>query len=355
MNTKESILPSSVMSLGRRELIDHMARAGMGMVSLAMLCEGFAGKSARAATPDLVTHQLGWVKGVQFGGDFMAQEQGYFAAENLRVEYTAGGISTDYRTLVSAGRTMVSESNVAGMMYGAIEQQPIVAFAAVMQKDPGCFMSNPKKPVASLSDMVGRTIGVPNNIRNQITVLLKRAKIDPATVRFVPIGSDPSMLVVGQVDAYWGWATNSVPALRRVGFDPYILSMADIGIPGYAELLIARRDTLAAQHDLFVRYTRALVKGWQWMVDHTEDCARIVTEKYAAPGTNLADQIAEARMMIDYITAGDAKTEGLLWIKPEPFEQGVKLAQEMGMLTDGRTIDVSQIMTQSVIRSALGK
>ncbi len=330
------------VKLNRRFLLGGMAAA-----------VSFAPRRALAA--DLLTHQLGWVKGVQFGGDFMALDQGYFAAENLNVQYTAGGISTDYRSLVSAGRTQVSESNVAGMMYGAAQGQPVVAFAAVMQNDPGCFMSLPQKPVTSLADMVGKTIGVPNSIRNQITILLKRANIDPASIRFVPIGADPSQLVVGQIDAYWGWSTNTVPALRRQGIEAHVLTMSDIGIPGYAELLIARRDTIEQHHDLLVRYTRALVKGWQYMVDHPEDCARIVVSKYAAPGTNLNDQLSEAKMMIPYITAGDAKTEGLLWIKPDVFESGAKLAQEMGVFKNGVSFDVNQIMTQTIIKAALGK
>ncbi len=345
----------------RRSRRDALRRIGFWSLSAAtatgvatLSARGFAryGGTDGPAGFTPVTHQLGWLKGVQFGGDFMAQDLGAFAAAKLSVHYTAGGPGTDYRTIVSSGRALVSESNTTGMLDGYLHGQPLVAFAAVMQRDPAAFMSSAARPIRSLKDMVGRTVGLPDNIRSQIAALMRRARIDPDSVRFVPVGSDPGQLITGQVDAYFSWATTAVPPLRRAGFDPFVLHMSEIGAPGYGGLLFTRRDHLEREHDVFVRYVRALKTGWQWMVDHPDDAADIVVRKYAAIGSSLDEQKAEARLMRDYIIHGDALTKGLLWIDPAVFEASVQLAREAGKIAADAGIDVSAYVTQSVVEAA---
>jgi NitT/TauT family transport system substrate-binding protein len=347
--------------IGRREALRRIGLGGLTTITAlgggALLVDGFQryGGSGAVSGGHLITHQLGWIKGVQFGGDFMALDRGYFADEGLDVRYTAGGPGTDYRTLVASGRTLVSESNPPGMIDGYLHGQPITAFAAIMQRDPAAFISAADRPITSLQDMVGKTIGLPNSMRAQVTTLLKRAGIDPQSVLFVPIGTDPSALVAKQVDAYYNWATTAVPALRSIGFDPFVLHLSDVGFPGYGGVLIARRDTLAEEHDLFVRYTRALIKGWRWMIDNPEETARIMVRKYAPPGADLKQQIVEAKMMKDYIDFGDALTKGLLWIDPAVFATNVRLAEEAGVIAAGTEIDLTKLVTQSVLTDAMAR
>jgi len=344
--------------IGRRDALRRIGLAGLTTVSAlgggALMIDGFAryGGGNAVHGGSLITHQLGWLKSVQFGGDFMALDRGYFADEGLDVRYTAGGPGTDYRTLVASGRTLVSESNPPGMIDGYLHGQPLVAFAAIMQRDPAAFMSAADRPVASLQDMAGKTIGLPNSMRSQVTVLLRRAGVDPQSVRFVPIGTDPSALVARQIDAYYSWATTAVPALRSIGFEPHVLHLSDLGFPGYGGVLIARRDTLAQEHDLFVRYTRALIRGWRWMIDNPAETAAIMVQKYAAPGADLAQQVAEANLMKGYIDYGDALTRGLLWIDPAIFAANVRLAQEAGLIGPGIEIDLTKLVTQSVVTAA---
>jgi NitT/TauT family transport system substrate-binding protein len=351
---------SSPFQPGRRDAMRRLALGGLGLgcaagVSTLWIRAGAQGAFAsREAAGGFATvdHQLGWTKGVQFGGDFMAQEQGYFDRERLKVYYTAGGPGTDYRTIVSSGRALASESNPPGMIEAAMHGQPLIAFAAIMQRDPGAIISAADRPIRSLADMAGKTIGLPNNIRGQISALMRRARIDADKVRFVPVGSDASMLAAGAIDGYFNWATTAVPALTLAGFRTHVLHMSDLGAPGYGGLLIARKDRLEAEFDVFVRYTRALIDGWGWMVAHPRETARLIVDKYADPGRDIAEQTLQAETMRGYIDAGDARTEGLLWLEPDIFEANIRLARDAGTLPAGVRIDPSQLMTQAVIRAA---
>jgi len=355
--------PASALAstLGRRDALRRLGLIGLGGAAAA----GYGALAAdalrrgdlfpRAHTgPAPITHQLGWLKGVQFGGLFMAREKGYLKEAGVAADFTAGGPNTDYRSLVCSGRMLVSESSPLGMIQGAVQGQPIVAFAAVMQKDPSAFMSPPDRPVATLRDMLGKTIGVPPSVRKLITVMLKRAHIDPSAINFVPSGTDPGMLVSRQIDAYYSYATTAVPSLRALGMEPHVLFMSDLGSPSYAQVYFVRRDTLERQHERLVRYARALVKGWRYFIDNPDESAELIVRKWAPRGSSLSDQVAQAHMMRSFILAGDAQTHGLLWIDPDVFKRALVFAKEGGVTPPSVDIDIGALCTQSVIKEALG-
>lgn len=323
--------------------------AGLGSLWMRALTEPGAHK-ATGLTP--FTHQLGWLKGVQFGGALMADAQGYFTREGLDVTLTAGGASTDYRTLVASGSMMVSEANIIAMINARLQRQPLAAFAAVFQRDASCIASLASRPITGLADLPGKTVGVPNVVRGQIAALMRRQGLDPDSVRFVPGGNDASLLIAGEVDGFYEWTTRFRPALDAIGIEGHYLHLADIGAPGYSELLFARRDALERDFDLFVRYTRALISGWQWMTEHPEQTARIVCDRYAPPGTDLVRQTAEARLMRDYILAGDARSHGLLWVSEEPFERAIRLAYDAGDIPRGIAMRAEDLVDTGVIKAA---
>jgi len=345
---------------GRRDALRHIALGGAG-AACAVGLGGLWIRAARqgafsddAARPGftLIRHQLGWSKGVQFGGEYVALAHGLFEKERLDVRFTSGGPGTSFRTLVASGRALVSESTALGMIEGHIQGQPLVAFGAIMQRDPGCLISAAGNPITSLRDLAGRTIGAPNNIRGQIVALMRQAGLNPDNVRFVPVGTDQSMLIAGQIDATYAWATTSLPSLALAGFRAHVLHMTDIGVPGYGGVLIARRDRVERDFDDFVRYTRALIGGWRYMVAQPVRTAEAIVRNWAPPGASMAEQVLQAKMMVPYIAPDGGGDHRLLWIEPAIFEANVRLMRDAGAIPPHARIDVSKIVTQDVIRAA---
>jgi NitT/TauT family transport system substrate-binding protein len=312
---------------------------------------GARGSSAHAA-PAMV-HQLGWIKSIQFGGHFAALEQGYFAAEGVGAEFLAGGPGVEPRTIVASGRATTSDLNATGIVLGRAQNMPLKAFAAVMQRDPGAILSLKAQPITAIKDMVGKTIAVPNSIRPTLSVLFKRAGIAADQVTLVPVGTDPGMLAAKQVDGYYGWATNQGVMLTTRGVDIHVAYMNDLGVPGYANVLFATEETLDKRFDDLVRWLRADVRGWRWHMDHPDETARLMVEKYGPPGMDLAAQTAESRLMKDFVTTGEAAKHGLLWIEPDVFEAAIGFAKESGGLPADSPLKGTDVVTQAVIKAAL--
>lgn len=306
-------------------------------------------KMAFAAEP--VVHQLGWIKSIQFGGHFAAIEQGYFAEEGIDASFEAGGPGLDTTAAVATGQALTSDSDVDGVIRSRISGIPVKAFAAIMQKAPGAIMSLAENPIASLADFAGRTIAMPNGTRPQVDALLTAAGIDPAEVNYVPVGTDPGILAAGQVDGYYGWATNQGVMLKTRGVDIHIAYMNDLGVPGYAGVLFATDETLEAKSELLVRWLKAEIKGWQWHLDNPEEMAVLMVEKYGQRGLDLEAQKAESLLMADFVPVGDAAEHGLLWVDPAVFEKGMEFSVASGQMEAGQ-VSVAEVVTQDLIAAA---
>jgi NitT/TauT family transport system substrate-binding protein len=308
----------------------------------------------RAQSLDRVVHQLGWIKSIQFGGHFAAIHHGYFEEEGIEAEFLSGGpnsIGTD--VAIATGQADTSDTDVPGTIRSRAGGMPIKAFAAIMQRAPGAIMSLSENPLTSVSDFVDKTIALPSGLQPQITSLMVAEGLDPASVTFVPVGTDPGMLAAGQVDGYYGWATNQGVMLMTRGVDINIAYMNDLGIPGYAGVITATDETIAERGDVLTRWLRAEIRGWEWHLANPEEMAELMVSTYGQRGLDLEAQTVESRLMADFVPIGDAAENGLLWVEPSVFEEGIAFEVATGGLEEG-AVTVDDVVTQELIAAAHG-
>lgn len=304
--------------------------------------------TAVPAAMTAVGFQLGWTKLVQFGGHLMAQDLGYFEEEGIDASFVSGGPGIDPVADVASGKVMLGDTDGSGIVIAREAGIPVKAFAAIFQKSPFSLMSMSDAPITTLADMPGRTIGIPDGYRPQLTAMLEREGIDPGSVTFAPVGFDPAVLSSGQVDGYMGYATSQGVALQEQGFDIDIVYNADLGDQGYGNAFFATEETLANEVELLTRWLRADLRGWQYAVDEPEAMAERITELYGnETGAELGPETGSALAQIELITGNP---NGLLWIDEDVFAATASLSFESG--TVGSEIPASDLMTQEILLAA---
>jgi ABC-type nitrate/sulfonate/bicarbonate transport system substrate-binding protein len=340
--------------MGRRRFL---ARSGGLMLGAAVLPAFLAAcgdddtpAAAGAAADGSLTplaFQLGWLKGVQFGGHFAGIEQGYFAAEGVEPDFRSGGPNIDQISVVTSGQALIGDAGSDELVVARAAGLPVVAIAAGFQRSPFALMSLADAPIESLADMIGKTIAVSDGSRPQVEGLMEKEGLDPTEVDFVPKNPDPSVLPDGAVDGYFGFSTNEGTTLKEAGIDIVTTFASDLGALTYANVLFTTDEALAENRDLLLRFLRADVQGWQWAIDNPQELAEVVIEKYAAEGLELGPQAAEAAAQVELIDTGDAAENGLFWIDAPTFELNIADALAAGLIEE--EIDAADVFTQELI------
>ncbi|HXC76766.1 MAG TPA: ABC transporter substrate-binding protein [Candidatus Acidoferrum sp.] len=326
-------------------------------VSLLSACSSSSKPATAAASSpklDTVVYQLGWKKLAQFGGHFAALKEGYFAQQGIDAKFLSGGPNIDPITMVANGQADIGDANGSDILLANSKGIPISTFATIYQQTPNALMSLESNPVTKLTDMVGKTIGLPAAEDPLLKAMLTQAGVDPSKVKMVPVGTDPSVLTSKQVDGYVGYGTEQGLSLQQSGAKVNIKYFSEIGDPDYGNALFAKSDAITAKADLLTRWLKADLAGWKYFTEHPEEIAQYTWDQYHnETGAVLADEKVSAKAAVPLITSGDAATHGLMWISQSAFQTVDELYKTAGMIT--KPVDFSKLVNQSILIAAGAK
>ena len=324
-------------SITRRHALTIVAGAALAAPAL---------RTARAATP--VGFQLSWIKSIQYGGYFAGVDDGAYDREGIAATFNSGGPNMDPVANVAAGQSQLGDRPIGPLIIARDKGIPIKIIATVFQRSPLAVLSLASTPIKTVKAMEGKTIAVATSNRPLVQNLLRDAGVDPRSVTIVPSSPDPSGLVSGQIDGYVGYSTNQGVMLQTRGVEIFALNAHELGIPETAGTLYGREDFLVANRDVVVRFLRASISGWQWALAHKDETAKLMVEKYGAPGLDLKAQRTELEASEPFIQ-GNAK--GLLSIDPALYERIIGLYRRVEMIKSPMT--AAELCDTSYIDAAL--
>ena len=100
---------------------------------------------ARAQTLDKVSFGTNWVAEAEHGGFFQAVADGTYKKYGLDVTIVPGGPNTNNRMLLTAGKIdFFMSANTLQSFDAVANNVPVVAVAAIFQKDPQVFLTHPE-------------------------------------------------------------------------------------------------------------------------------------------------------------------------------------------------------------------
>ena len=322
-------------------------------LSLFALAATAAGAEASSGRPlEDITIQLGWLANVEYMGEFIAADAGYFEQEGLHCTLVPGGPSASVPPLVDSGKVLIGFESTDGIARARLHGAKLKVVAATLQRNPTSIMSLASGPIREPRDLIGRRIGVPQANRITFKGFLKANAIDIGQMTIVPVQNDPSPLVNGEVDGIVSFLTSQPIQLRLRGVDTVSLVMSDFHYSIWADVVVVSESTLAdaQKRGQVVRAIRAMIRGWQDAVDDPARGARLAVDTYGKYlNLDAKAQGLSAVALAPLVSTPETRRNGLLSMSPEGMEANVAAIRSIGVETS-----VGDLFDPSLVAEALG-
>jgi len=256
---------------------------------------------------DAVPFLLDWTPNHSQAYLFVAQTQGFFAAQGLEVTLDVPKHPADPIDLVAAGKYPLAISYSTDVVLARDQGQPVVCIASVVQHPLDAVMTLKTSGIDALEKLAGKRVGH-NGTASALAYLrtiFKRYNVAPNSVALVDVGYDlVDALGKGRVDALIGgyWVYEKV-ILERQGHAVHAWHLEDIGIPDHPELvIITSEQTIREKPELLRRFLAAATKGADWTLHNPGGAIDILVGKH--PTLERSLQLESLHLETPLLTAG---------------------------------------------------
>lgn len=282
---------------------------------------------------DDVTYQLSWTHSVQFGGTYLAQQQGFFEKLGLAVTLAAGGPNVAGDTNTVSGQSLMNISGGDGVARSNAEGADLVIVGAQYQRAANTILSLGESALEVPEDLAGKQIGVAGGNVPALDAFLAINGIAKDSVEYVPSQYDPATLTAGQVDGLFCFYNDLPVALRVQGVDAHSMLLADFGYNPMSQVYTVRRDSLEdeTRRAQILDLIRGDAQGWELYREDPESAADLVVEQYPDAGLDLETQREQARVQLDIMYSDATDENGFGWFTDEQVQESLELFGLLGI------------------------
>ena len=299
--------------------------------------------SATSGGGDLVPAnlQLSWLHSVQFGGSYVAEEAGYYAANGLEITLTPGGPNAPVDPPVVQGTALagISAADYAGKSVASGAPFKIVGVA--MQKNPFVIASLSDAPITEPGQMVGKKLGMATINQPILDALATFNGFDASDVEVVPYQYDPAPLVNGEVDCIMCWLTDLPIAMTMAGVENTTMLLADFGYKVHSQTYIATIESIETKRDQILGLLRAEIKGWQDFKADPDAAAELTVARFPDLGLDLEAQKLQASKQLELMFSPLTDEKGFLYFDEASVEENVATLGELGVTVSPDVWDTS--------------
>jgi NitT/TauT family transport system substrate-binding protein len=314
-----------------------------------------AGTQAAPAQPDKTSIQLSWIHTIEYAGLYEAIKQGYYAKARLDVRMDAGGFDDKGNYInpvqqVLAGKADFGITDGGALLLARANGAPVVAIAALYQRNPLAFISLPEKDIRKPQDLAGHTVSIDlNGTGPSFKALLASQKIDPKTVNLVErTDFTTALLLNGSTDVIDGWVTNEGVTLAMENRPYNAILLSDYGIEIYANVIFTRQDMIEQHPDLVERFLRATTQGIQTAVDKPAEAAALAVQ--SNPERDLkaeTEAMNRSIPLLNPVGSAPGMMSADVWTNTE------QIFTQQGLLT--RPVDINTVYTLEFLKRIYNK
>ena len=265
-----------------------------------------------AAAAETVSFGTDWKAEAEHGGYYQAIATGIYREHGLDVALRQGGPQVNHAQLLAAGRL---DFNLAPNSFGPLnfvsENIPMVAVAAIFQKDPSVLIAHPGQGNDTPAALKGKPIMIGSDTRVTSWNFLKSKfgytddQIRPYTFSVAPFLADPKAI-------QQGYLSSEPFTIEAQGVKPVVMLIADAGYASYGSLIQTSDKMVREKPDLVRRFVDASIEGWYSYLygDPAPGNALIKRDNPEMTDALLAYGIAKIKEY-GIVDSGHAKTAGI--------------------------------------------
>jgi NitT/TauT family transport system substrate-binding protein len=255
-------------------------------VAAVFLCYGIAG------AVDEVNYRLKWLYNASVIGDIYAEDQGFFAKKNLKVNVKEGGPERNAIREIELGHAQFGVVSADQVIRAVAKGSPMVVLAQLFQVNPlhWIYRSNNMK-IEKLEDLKGKIVGITfgGNDENIMRTLMAQANITENDIKVFSVRYDLTPFYQKRADV-WPCYLNSQGVilkqkLNKEGEQVAFINPADYGVKFVANSVITSAQILEKNPDMVKRFVGALMEGWKASLDPANEKKAITTLRKYEKGT----------------------------------------------------------------------
>ncbi len=233
--------------------------------------------AAPASAADKLTLLLDWYVNPNHGPIVVAQQKGFFAAEDLEVEIVAPSDPSQPPKLVAAGRADIALDYQSQLYLEHQEGLPLKRIGSLINSPLSCLLVRADGPVQSLEDLKGKTIGYSTPGVDEVSVSILLASVDLTLEDVTMVNVNWALtqaLLSGQADAVTGAYRNVEPhEMAAAGVEGRCFFPEDRGVPPDDDLIFVANLERASEEDQdkYRRFLKAVGLGALYILNHPED------------------------------------------------------------------------------------
>lgn len=263
---------------------------------LAIVCVGWAGTVLGL---ERVSVQLPWKHQFEFAAFYAAEAKGYYRDAGLAVDILEGDPGVDTVSTVLSGKAEFG-IGTSSLVIDRHQGKPVVALAALMQHSPVGLLARRAHGINSVSDLADRPVAVDVHSSNEIEAYLKASGLPANRLKLVP-QTDWTLASVdsGEHAAKAVYLSNEPFLIRGREHEYLLLTPRSAGIDLFGNMLFTTESTLGKRPELVRAFREATLKGLVYALDHPDEIAQLIIERYNTQGKSLehlrfeAEQIRE--------------------------------------------------------------
>ncbi|MCF8172121.1 MAG: ABC transporter substrate-binding protein [Candidatus Methylopumilus sp.] len=303
-----------------------------------------------------VSFATNWKAQAAHGGFYQALADGTYKKYGLDVKIIQGGPQVNNRPLLPAGRIdFLMTGNLLHSFDNVKNKVPVVAVAAMFQKDPQALMAHPGQGYENFAAL--KTAPVAYIAKDgqftwwqwlKVTHGFRDESLKPYNYNLGPFLSNAKSV-------QQGYSVAEPIYIKEQGkFDPVVHLLADHGFSTYSTLIETRADIVKNKPELVQKFVDASILGW---VNFMYGDRKVATALMLKDNPELSAAEVEASVSLmkqqGIVDSGEARTLGIGAMKAERIQDFYAQMVKAGLYKSG-DVDLTQVATLQFVNKAAG-